>query len=59
MSNLVGEFNQLNKFPAFDHACKVGESKKKSCAPTQARVIFSNIIAAFEVHTMVLVGRNP
>lgn len=48
MSTLLGEFNQLNKFPAIDRACKVPESKK-SCAPTQTRVIFSNMIAPSEV----------
>lgn len=48
MSTLVGEFHQLNKFPAIDHACKVPESKRR-CAPTQTKVIFSNVIAASEV----------
>lgn len=48
MSTLGGEFNQLNKFPAFDHACKVSESNK-SGAPTQTRTVFSNMIATSEV----------
>lgn len=50
MSTLVGEFNRLNKFPAFDHAREVPETQKRVALPHRTRGIFSNTIAASEVN---------
>lgn len=46
MLALVGECNQLHKFPAIDRACKVPESKKKLCSHTNKSDIFKHDTAS-------------